>query len=135
MPRLSPNGHWVAFATDESGSSEVVVQPFPGPGPRVQVSSGGGTEPVWSRDGKRVFYRGARKIIAANVVTTPSFAVVSRDVLMDDVYLPAVSPHANYDVTLDGKKFLMLQGQDRHLLVVHNWADELRARLRTPASR
>ncbi len=131
MPRVSPDGHWVAFMTDESGSNEVVVQPFPGPGPRIQVSTGGGTEPVWSRDGKRLFYRGGRKFIAANVVTSPTFAVVSRDVLFDDVFQPGVSPHANYDVSLDGRQLLLLQGVDRQgLIVVHNWADEIRARLR-----
>ena len=76
MPRLSPDGRWVAFITDESGRNEVVVQPFPGPGGRVQISSGGGSEPVWSRDGKRLFYRGDGHLMAA---TLDLCAVVQRD--------------------------------------------------------
>lgn len=132
MPRLSPDGRWIAFVTDESGSRQVVVQPFPGPGPRIQVSTNGGTEPVWSHDGRRIFYRGLRKMIAAHVVTTPTFAVVSRDELIDDVFQPAVSPHANYDIAPDGKHFLMLKGvEPLGLIVVHNWADAVRARLRS----
>ena len=67
MPRLSPDGRWVAFTTDESGRGEVVVQPFPGPGGRVQVSANGGSEPVWARDGKRLFYRGDGHLIAARI--------------------------------------------------------------------
>ena len=54
MPRLLPDGRWIAFSTNESGRDEVVVQPFPGPGGRIQVSTGGGTEPVWSRDSRRL---------------------------------------------------------------------------------
>jgi hypothetical protein len=97
----------------------------------VQVSTNGGTEPVWSRDGRRIFYRGLRQIIAANVVTSPAFSVASRDELMDDVFQQAVSPHANYDISPDGKRFLMLKGvEPLGLIVVHNWADEVRARVR-----
>ena len=132
MGRLSPDGRWIAYVTDESGSRQVMVQPFPGPGPRVQVSTNLGSEPVWSRDGRRIFYRGLRKIVAANIVTSPTFAVVSRDELMDDVFQQAVSPHANYDVSPDGKRLLMLKGAEQQgLMVVHNWADEVRARVRS----
>ena len=130
MPRLSHDGRWVAFATEESGTREVVVQPFPGPGPRVQVSTKGGTEPVWSPDGRRLYYRSSGKIIAANVRTTPTFAVMSRDDLMDDVFQLALSPHANYDVSPDGTKLLLLRGADRQtLILVHSWASEVRSRL------
>ena len=65
MPRLSPDGRWIAFTTDESGRNEVVVQPFPGPGGRSQVSVTGGTEPLWARDGRRLFYRGDGRLMAA----------------------------------------------------------------------
>lgn len=111
------------------------MQPFPGPGARVQVSSRGGTEPVWSRDGHRLFYRGNKKFMSATVITTPSFAVVSRNVVFDDTFVPAAAPHANYDVSLDGKQLLVLEAvEDAQLFVVHNWGAEVRARLsgRTP---
>ena len=55
-PDFSPDGHWLAYASNESGRTEVYVQPYPGPGPRQQVSTDGGTGPAWSRDGRELFY-------------------------------------------------------------------------------
>ena len=89
MPRLSPDGRWVAFTTNESGRDEVVVQPFPGPGGRVQVSTAGGTEPVWSRDGRRLFYRGERELMAAVIRPGPGFTVAARDTVLTDTYMYA----------------------------------------------
>jgi serine/threonine-protein kinase len=128
--RVSPDGRWVAFVTDESGSDQVVVQPLSGPGARVQVSANGGTEPVWSRDGRRLFYRATRRFMAANVTTTPTFAVTSRDILFGDTFVTAAAPHANYDVTPDGKRLLVLEPvDDPQILIVHNWGAEMRERL------
>jgi len=128
--RVSPDGRWIAFVTDESGADQVVVQPFPGPGARVQVSSRGGREPVWSRDG-RLFYRANRKFMTATVTTTPAFAVVSREVFCDDRFVTAVAPHANYDVSRDGKRLLVLEAvEDEQMVIVHNWGAAVRARLR-----
>jgi hypothetical protein len=136
MPRLSPDGRWVAFVTNESSANQVVVQPFPGPGAHVQVSTGGGTEPVWSRDGRRLIYRDGRQFVAATVVTSPSFAVTSRVPLFDDAFLPAVSPHANYDVAPDGAHYLLLKAtQNSQVIVVHNWVADLRARIAAQARR
>jgi dipeptidyl aminopeptidase/acylaminoacyl peptidase len=133
--RVSPDGRWVAFVTDESGSDQVVVQPLIAPGARVQVSSNGGVEPVWSRDGRRLFYRANKKFMAATVTTEPTFAVLSRAALLDDRFVPAAAPHANYDVSPDGKQFLVLEGvEGAQLFVVHNWGAEVRARLRARSS-
>ncbi|MEZ4588224.1 MAG: hypothetical protein R2909_17740 [Gemmatimonadales bacterium] len=127
MPRISPDGRWLAFVTDESGSNQVVVQPFPGPGGRTQVSANGGTEPVWSRDGRRLFYRGDGKLMAATVRAEPSFAVVARDTVFADSYLFATNPHANYDVMPDGEHFVMLKSVGEGVLtVVVNWGAVLR---------
>ncbi len=134
MARLSPDGRWVAFDTDESGAFQVVVQPFPGPGPRVQVSADGGTEPVWSRDGRRIFYRAHGKFMVATVTTTPAFSVTSREGFMDDGFVPPEAPHANYDVSPDGRTLLVVQGTEERMVVVHNWAAEMRARLRSEAA-
>jgi serine/threonine-protein kinase len=136
MPRLSPDGRWVAFTTNESGRDEVVVQPFPGPGGRVQVSTGGGTEPVWSRDGRRLFYRGERQLMAAVVRPGPAFAVVARDTMLADTYMYASNPHANYDVMPDGTHFVFLEPDNAgELIVVTNWTAVLRARMAGGASR
>ena len=56
-PRFSPDGKWLAYVSDESGRNDVYVQPFPGPGPKWLVSTDGGIDPVWSRDGRELFYR------------------------------------------------------------------------------
>jgi serine/threonine-protein kinase len=131
--RVSPDGKWVAFVTDESGSDQVVVQPLSGPGARVQVSVNGGAEPVWSRDGRRLFYRANKKFVAVTATTTPAFAVTSRDVLFDDTFVTAAAPHANYDVTPDGKRLLVLEAvEDPQIFIVSNWGTEVRARLSRP---
>jgi Tol biopolymer transport system component len=136
MPRLSPDGRWIAFSTNESGRDEVVVQPFPGPGGRVQVSAGGGTEPVWSRDGRRLFYRGERELMGAVIRPGPEFTIVARDTVLVDSYMYASNPHANYDVMPDGNHFIFLEPDNAgELIVVANWASVLRARQASGAAR
>jgi serine/threonine-protein kinase len=130
MPRLSPDGRWVAFSTDESGREEVVVQPFPGPGGRVQVSANGGTEPAWSRDGKRLFYRADGHLMAARLAPGAGFAVAARDTLFADTYQFAPNPHANYDVMADGAHFVFLKAaSEGTMIVVANWKAVVRARM------
>jgi hypothetical protein len=110
----------------------VVVQPFPGPGGRVQVSVIGGTEPVWSRDGRRLFYRGDGVLIAAAIRPGPTFEVASRDTVLSDTYVFAGNPHANYDVMPDGSHFILLQGAGTgEMVVVSSWESVLRARMGT----
>jgi serine/threonine-protein kinase len=123
MPRLSPDGRMIAFITDESGQNEVVVQPFPGPGGRLQISAGGGSEPVWSRDGKRLFYRGDGHLIAATLATTPSLGIAARDTVLTDDYQFAANPHANYDVSADGAHFVFLKPVSAgNMIVATHWA-------------
>jgi Tol biopolymer transport system component len=130
QPRVSPDGRWVAYVTDASGASQVVVRPFPGPGGRVQVSVTGGSEPVWAPDGRRIFYRDGRRLIAASVTTTPGLAVTGRAELFADEYVFAQAPHANYDVAPDGERFLMVRSaQVPELVVVIGWLSELRQRM------
>jgi len=131
----SPDSRRIAFTTDESGTTQVVVQALPGPGPRLQVSTTGGTEPVWSRDGRRLFYRSGQKIAMAEIITAPSLAVKSRTSLFDDVFLQATERHANYEVSPDATRLLLLKsvGEER-LIIVRNWREELRARLRPRSS-
>jgi serine/threonine-protein kinase len=72
QPRISPDGKWVAYVTDASGASQVVVQPFPGPGGQVQVSVAGGSEPVWAPDGRQIFYRDGRHRTCSHRPHTPT---------------------------------------------------------------
>jgi eukaryotic-like serine/threonine-protein kinase len=130
MPRISPDGRWVAFQTDESTTEEIVVQPFPGPGGRVQVSSGGGSEPVWSRDGKRLFYRANGHLMAARIAPGQGFAIAGRDTLFVDTFQFAPNPHANYDVMADGTHFVFLKAaSEGNMIVVTNWNAAVRARM------
>ncbi|HEX6315649.1 MAG TPA: protein kinase [Gemmatimonadaceae bacterium] len=128
QPRVSPDGKWVAFVTDAPGVTQVSVAPLGG-GARVQVSQASGAEPVWSRDGRHLFYRDGRSFVAARVRTSGGFAVESREVLFADEFAAATAPHANYDVSLDGTRFLVIKPLERpQLNVVYSWLGELRAR-------
>jgi serine/threonine-protein kinase len=127
-PEVSPDGRWLAYASDMSGRYEVYVSGFPQPGRRRQVSLDGGTEPVWSRDGSELFYRSGEALMAAAVETTPDFRVQSREVLFEGPY-SAWPYHSNYAVTPNGESFVMLkpvEEESARLVVVLNWFEELR---------
>jgi serine/threonine-protein kinase len=129
MPRVSPDGRWLAYVSDESGREEVYVRALTGGG-RVPVSAGGGAEPLWSPDGRRLFYRAASKQMAASIVTMPALGVTSREMLFDIPF--ANDPyHPNYDVAADGRSFVMVRPVDsnRQLVMVVNWVEELRQRV------
>jgi Tol biopolymer transport system component len=126
FPALSPDGRWLAYVTDESNRNEVYVRPFPGPGSKVLVSQGGGTEPIWARDGRELFYRGSvadgPRLIAARVETGAEFRVLSRTALFEDADYEGATPHANYDVMPDGQSFIMVrQGRFTEVSYVANW--------------
>jgi serine/threonine-protein kinase len=123
MPNVSPNGHLVAYVSDESGRNEVYVQPIPGPGPRVRVSVYGGVEPTWSTDGRTLYYRAPTHMMAASVSEQPRFVVVKQDSLFADRY--ERSGHANYDPLPDGRGFLMVRSRPTSAAdigVIVNWA-------------
>jgi Tol biopolymer transport system component len=128
-PRISPDGRFVAYTSDESGRLEVYVRPLPGPSGRVQVSIDGGKEPVWSADGRELFYRSPGWITSAQVVQSPRFAVTRRDTLFADSYASRTN-HANYDVFPDGKRFVFIEamGGSSELYAMFNWTEELRRR-------
>jgi len=134
VPRFSPDGHWLAYMSDESGHYEIYIQPFPGPGGKYQISSEGGAEPVWNPNGRELFYRCGYKMMAVDVMTQPSFSTGKPRVLFEGLYLPSgVTP--SYDVSPDGQRFLMLkaaqQGQPAavQINVVLNWFEELKQKV------
>jgi Tol biopolymer transport system component len=130
MPRLSPDGRWLAYQTDESGRSEVVVRPFPADGARIQVSTEGGVEPLWDRTGRTLYYRSAEGIVATAVTTGSSFTIGARRLALRST-ARSDGTHPAYDITPDGKRFLIVRGvaTETKGVVVHNWARELRERL------
>jgi serine/threonine-protein kinase len=134
---LSPDGRWLAYASEESGESEVYVRSFPEPGARFQVSSGGGVEPVWAPDGEALYYRRGDELVAASVAVDPGFRVLGREPILDDLReMPQQGFAASYDVHPDGDRFLFFLGAveegvdvDRTLYVVTNWFEELKERM------
>ncbi|MEA3247290.1 MAG: protein kinase, partial [Gemmatimonadota bacterium] len=136
--RLSPDGHWVAYRSNETGRVEVYVKPFPALDRRYQVSLAGGEQPVWSRDGRRLYYLDGTALMSATLAFAPVFAVTARDTAMVNVVgnpLPPTSVnHSNYDAAPDGRSLLFLRSEatSADVVVVHDWKYELRRRLGAP---
>jgi serine/threonine-protein kinase len=125
-PQLSPDARWLAYTSSESGRAEVFVRAFPGPGGRWQVSTEGGSEPLWSRDGRELFYRSDDRMMRALVQTDPVFAVLSEAVLFERTFVDN-DFHSNYDIHPDGQRFVMVESAQTgtEVVVVLNWVDEL----------
>jgi Tol biopolymer transport system component len=128
-PRFSPDGHWVAYASDESGRAEVYVRSFPDPSNRIQISADGGTEPVWSRDGKRIYYRNAGAMFLATVTTGTTFTVAARHRLFEKQITDSYWS-ASYDAAREPGQLLVLRpnADALKLVVVLNWSAELKER-------
>jgi eukaryotic-like serine/threonine-protein kinase len=129
-PRFSPDGRWIAYASDESGRYEIYVQPYPGPGGKWQISTEGGTEPVWARNGE-LFYRNGDKMMAVETTTRSNFSADKPKLLFERHYATYNTMPA-YDVTPDGQHFLLAKtgGQaPEEIKVVLNWFEELKGRL------
>ena len=124
--QFSPNGHWVAYSSDESGRWEVYVTALGGSRGRWQISTGGGTQPRWRRDGKQIFFLALdRKLMAADVLLGSSFQAMPPRPLFET---RARYTGTAYDVAPDGKRFLVntiLSGETSPpLTVVLNWVPE-----------
>ena len=128
-PRLSPDGHWLAYVSNESGRDEVYVRAFPGPGGVQQISSGGGAEPQWAHNGRELFLRTLRGLMAVEVRSEPTFSMGTREMLFTtDDYQDNVN-HTAYDVTPDDRQFVFVKSAlSQDLIVVLNWFEELRER-------
>ena len=128
-PAVSPDGRWLAYVSDESGNEEIYVRPFPDiDGGRWQVSTGGGTQPLWA--GQELFYRTGDAVMVVAVQTDPSFVAETPEVLFEGDYLIA-NGGPNYDVSPDGERFLMIKQIENpsempRIIVVQNWFEELR---------
>jgi eukaryotic-like serine/threonine-protein kinase len=135
VPRFSPDGRWLAYISNESGRYEIYVQPYPGPGGKWQISAEGGTEPVWNRNGRELFYRNGNKMMVVDISTQPGFAAGAPRVVFEGRYELAPFPISNYDVSPDGQRFLMLkpveqeQAAPTQINVVLNWFEELKRRV------
>ena len=129
--RFSPDGRLVAHTSSESGRQEIYVEPFPGPGGKWQISTDGGTEAVWNPDGKELFFRHKDQMMSVDITTQPTFSASKPKVLFQGDYALSAGTLANYDVSKDGQRFLMVQeGADEteptHINMILNWFDELK---------
>ncbi|MBI5771772.1 MAG: PD40 domain-containing protein [Verrucomicrobia bacterium] len=149
---LSPDGKWLAYASTESGRTEVFVSPFPGvTDDRVPVSKEGGAQPLWSRDGKELFYVGGSAnlfpapLMAATVqVDGGKFTVVAQKPVWSSnpPYFTTTVQRIfrNYDISPDGQRFIVLKdvkpvgaaGALDQIFVVQNWTEELKRRVPRP---
>jgi serine/threonine-protein kinase len=127
---ISPNGRLIAYQSDESGRHEIYVRPFPAvDSGRWQVSGAGGTHPLWARDGGELFFLSPDGLMSAPVRTDSGFDSGTASVVLKDAlnryWLSTVG--RPYDVSLDGKRFLMLKDDESsaQVHVVVNWFAEL----------
>jgi len=130
-PRFSPDGRWIAYVSNESGRDEVYVRPYPGPGGQVAISTDGGTQPVWSRTTRELFFRSGTAMIAVAVETGATFSAgASRRLFDGEEFVLDLGPPGNphYDAHPDGKRFLMLTAVPAaaEARVVLNWFEELK---------
>jgi len=137
-PKFSPNGAWIAYSTNESGQSEVWAMAYPG-GERIPISTNGGTDPIWRRDGRMLYYRLGDQMMAVDVSYGPSLTASKPRALWSGNFLAGAGSScgmagptsANYDVAPDGERFLMIEdasspAQSEHLRIVSNWSAELK---------
>jgi hypothetical protein len=135
-PAISPDNSWIAYSSDESGRFEIYAQPFPGPGERVQLSSDGGEQPAWSRDGHELFYRSGNRMMALTVRSGRHLDSGRPSVLFTGSYHDNLAPSRSYDVTPDGG-FLMATeptGDElpREIRVVLGFTDQLSRKVLQP---
>ncbi len=129
-PRFSPDGRWVVYASDEAGSGlDVYARAFPDGAVAYRISEAGGQQPVWSRDGKSIYYIPREGLLLrARIGVTSAVTVVSRDTLVRGGFdLPPFRGHANFDVMADGRLVMFRPMENaQRLVVAHGWFDGMR---------
>jgi len=141
---LSPNGRWMAYQSDESGQDEIYVRPYPNANAnRVQVSAAGGTKPLWSHDGSELFYlQSLTLLISVAVDTEGTDFSLGRRLPLPAVRLWSGGGGRNYDVSPDGRKFLVIkpvpamagvgvETARSRIIVAQNWFGELKTKVPT----
>jgi len=132
QPEFSPDGRGMAYGADESGRDDVYVRPYPGPGGKWLISQEGGTEPVWARNGKQLFYRRQNQVWEVDVRTDTSFTAGKPRLLFEALRFAWGWPSRSWDISPDGQRFLMVKQEERkpqpvtEMILVLNWFEELR---------
>ena len=139
-PAFSPDGRWLAYASDETGRSEIYVQAFPSGGSKAPISTDGGAEPVWSATGEELFYRNGDQMLVVAIETEGPLSVSRSRVLFERPYERLPWNERAYDVTSDGRRFVMVKGAETNddvggppqIAVVLNWFEDLKERVPIP---
>jgi Tol biopolymer transport system component len=125
---FSPDGRWIAYVSDESGRQEVYLRPFPGPGGNTKISSEGGAEPVWTRQGRELLYRQADQFLSAEIRADPDLVAGTPRVLFSGSFARGRGEDApfEYAVSRDGNEIYAIRGvalprPERRLAIVTNW--------------
>jgi Tol biopolymer transport system component len=136
--RISPDGKWLAYQSDEAGPLEIYVQAFPNGGGKIPISIGGGTQPVWSRDGRELYFRSETAIMSVSIAAEGSgLKVGTPTVLFADTFArPQGATHTTFDVFADGS-FMVLEPEQaaatqQQIVAVFNWFEELKQKVRAP---
>ena len=128
---FSPDGRWLAYTSDETGRGEVYVTGFPGPRGKWQISTDGGAEPIWTRDGTELCYRAGASVVAVPVTVGGAFATGTPRVVVDGQYeRGTMTGLPNYDVAPDGRRFVLITEAEPRpaptlLTVITDWASDL----------
>jgi serine/threonine-protein kinase len=136
-PQFSPDGRWMAYASNETGNWEVWVRPFPGPGGRFQISRGGdprqgARQPLWSKDGNHLYYRQSDAVWAVDIRTDRGLSAGKPYMLFEAPGFTEGIPWRSWDLWRDGNGFLMVKADERILqpatdiILVQNWFEELK---------
>jgi Tol biopolymer transport system component len=137
---FSPDGRWLAYGSNELGTSayQVFVQPYPPTGAKYQVNPRTSSSPIWSRDGKRLFFAFAAQVFAVDVQTTPTFVAGQPTDIDTAGIFPSQAFFRNFDLMPDGKRLLVILPHDAsdgparqapQINVVLNWVEELKAKV------
>jgi eukaryotic-like serine/threonine-protein kinase len=139
-PVISPDGRWMAYTSNESGRDEIYVRPFPEVNAgRWQVSANSGNTPLWSPNGRELFYCTGNTVMAAAVKTDSIFSVEAPKILFSGTHFTAGN-FTHWDISRDGKRFLMIKGPTlmtptggygQRINIVLNWFEELKQRVPT----
>jgi hypothetical protein len=141
-PQISPDRRWIAYTSNESGKFEINVRPFPEVNKgRWQISAAGGNSPLWSANGRELFYRNGDAVMAVAVETEPTFKAAKPETLYRGTYTSSSMQEKHpWDISPDGKRFLRMKGVastgeasaaagPRKINIVLNWFEELKQRV------
>jgi len=128
--RFSPDGRWIAYVSNEGGEYDVYVQPYPLTGAKYKISSGGGLHPEWAPDGKQLYFDNAQRLYTVQLRTEPSFEAAAPVLTKIAGFIAgAVNTRRQYDLTPDGKQFLMMFLK-QEIRIEPKWGDQVRARVK-----